>query len=158
MLKDDVVADDVVQDVFCALWDKRTQLDFSISIKSYLYRAVHNRSLNAINERRNNVTLDNLLSEDELNICSIIAHADDLEARDLEKAISEVLDSLPERCREVFQLSRGKGLKNREIAETLNISVKAVEKQITKALMKIREFLKTLVLMAFSMILTFFAQ
>lgn len=155
MLRDDVVADDIVQDVFCAVWDKRSQVDFSIPIKSYLYRAVHNRCLNAINDRRNHVNIENGLSEEELTIFSVIAQADDLEIKDMQNALSEGIHLLPERCKEIFQLSRLKSKKNREIAEELGISVKAVEKQITKALLLIREHLKSLGLLALASIVLY---
>jgi RNA polymerase sigma-70 factor (ECF subfamily) len=62
--------------------------------------------------------------------------------QELEDKLNEVLDSLPDRCRQIFVLSRFENKKNKEIAEELNISVKAVEKQITKALATIRTGMK----------------
>lgn len=136
-------AEDIVQDIFCALWEKREEIDFSRPLSPYLYRAVYNRSLNLIRSALIQYrveapgTLDEQIQREIINY----NQHDELLLKEMETEIRAFIDMLPSQCRIIFRLSREEGLKNREIAERLRISEKAVEKQISKALKGLRAYL-----------------
>lgn len=132
-LPDEDDAREVVHKVFISLWEKRESLDTSTSLKAYLFKSVHNRSLNVIRDRKK------ISSEEVPDIAGEINVEAQMNAMELEDKINEVIQGLPEKCREVFELSRFEGLKYGEIAEKLGISVKTVENQMSKALKVLRE-------------------
>jgi RNA polymerase sigma-70 factor (ECF subfamily) len=133
ILVDEDDAREVVQQVFISVWEKRQEIDLSTSLKTYLFTSVHNRSLNVIRDRKKFSSADVPDLTGEWDVSSVI------ESMELEERIMEVVSSLPEKCREVFKLNRFDGLKYSEIAEHLNISVKTVENQMSKALRILRE-------------------
>lgn len=136
-------AEDITQDVFMQLWIKKDAIDFDEPIKPYLYRAVCNKAINHLNSAllRKRIdqpeTLDELIDREILNYNQY----DTLLEKEIIAQITSCVDTLPPQCKRVFQLSREANLKNKEIASQLNISEKAVEKHITKALTEIREHL-----------------
>ncbi|MBL4655698.1 MAG: RNA polymerase sigma-70 factor [Bacteroidia bacterium] len=131
------IGKDIVHDVFVNMWDKRESIDTSKSIKSYLFTSVHNRCLNYI---RDNKKFDqNEVDLERLNTDQNWESSDKLVEIELEEKINKVLDSLPEKCREIFLMNRFEGLKYKEVAEKLDISVKTVETQMSKALKILRE-------------------
>jgi RNA polymerase sigma-70 factor (ECF subfamily) len=132
-LPDEDDAREVVHNVFINLWDKRASLDASQSLKSYLFTAVHNRSLNVLRDRKkfSDDDLPELSSEENVH--------EQLESMELEERINEAISGLPEKCRQIFELNRFDGLKYGEIADQLGISVKTVENQMSKALKILRE-------------------
>jgi len=133
ILVDEDDAREVVHAVFINLWEKRDSLDTGKSLKSYLFSSVHNRSLNVIRDRKK-------FSDEEMpEIASEQDVQSQLESMELEEKIREVIASLPEKCREIFELNRFEGLKYGEIAQKLDISVKTVENQMSKALKILRE-------------------
>lgn len=135
ILKDEVMAEEVVQQVFCKLWEKKEQLDVQTSIKSYLYRAVHNESINYL--RRMKVRTD--YKQQVLKTTAEGAeHTDRVELKELQQKIDIALGDLPEQCRTIFQLSRYEELNYREIADRLDISVSTVKNQVGKALRILR--------------------
>jgi RNA polymerase sigma-70 factor (ECF subfamily) len=138
------IANDMVQDVYLKLWEKRGDLR-DISVKNLLYTMVRNQCLNYLRNKRviNNkkVTLSEMNQVEELY--GIDFHSkipEKLLEQQLEEEIHHVMNKLPEKSREVFRLSRIKGLKNKEIAEELNVSQKNVEKHISKALQLFRKY------------------
>lgn len=133
ILGDEDDAREVVHQVFINLWEKRSELDLSTSLKSYLYTSVNNRSLNVIRDRKKFSSEEVPESAGEWDVSAQI------EAMELEEKIRAAIKTLPERCREVFELNRFEGLKYSEIASQLDISVKTVENQMTKALKILRE-------------------
>ncbi len=140
ILKDNDVAEDIVQTVFLKLWEKRERLQIEEKIGGYLYRATYNLSLNHI---RDNKIRKKHIKEAKRSVPSL---ANDVEentlASELAKRIQDVMKGLPERCRLVFFKSRVEGKKYSEIAAELNISVKTVEVQMGKALKIFREKLQ----------------
>ena len=133
-------AENVVQDVFLLLWEKREVLDIQISLVSYLFSLVKNRSLDYLRhkvvaeEYKQELTFK-LLALEQLNYTFT-------SEEDIEKVIANAIDKLPERCREIFLKSRIEGMKYREIADELDISMNTVENQMSIALRKLRIELK----------------
>lgn len=127
-------AKDVVQAVFIHLWDKRKKLKID-NLKPYLHRSTINKSLNHLEKisKHRSVLLENAQHVRAIGIT---------DTSELESSISKAILLLPPTCRLVFTLSRFDELKNAEIASHLMISIKAVEKHITKAIKMLRENLK----------------
>ncbi len=126
------VSRDLVQDAFTILWDKADQIEITQSPKAYLYQAVRNSCLNfkrheAIKQTAE-AELSHKISELEKQIYrdSNNPYFSLLEM-ELEEKIAEVIEGMPDKCREVFKLSRHEHLKNKEIAGKLGISVKMVD-------------------------------
>jgi RNA polymerase sigma-70 factor, ECF subfamily len=136
ILRDEVEAEEMVQQVFFKLWERNENLSFNGSVAAYLYKAVHNESLNYIKHQK-------VRSNHQLyvayNMKNEVEHpAKKVLAGELEKKIHVALNELPEQCRTIFQMSRFDELKYREIADKLGISVKTVENQMGKALKLMR--------------------
>ena len=130
-------AEDIASDILASIWENRKKLEIRLTFKAYLFQAAKNRCLNAIRDRKATVSLDDINGQDtpQVNV------TDSLETEELNHLIQEAILSLPDKCREVFLKSRTNNLTNQEIAESMDISVKTVEAQITKALKQIRKFL-----------------
>ena len=133
ILGDEDDAREVVHQVFIKLWEKRNEIDLSKSLKSYLFAAVNNRSLNVIRDRKKFSSEEVPEGVGEWDVSA------EIESMELEEKIREVIASLPERCRVIFEMNRFDGMKYAEIATKLDISVKTVENQMSKALKILRE-------------------
>ena len=146
-LKDLDHSEEVVQDVFCTLWEKRQTISITTSISAYLYTSVRNRCLNEIRRQKNTAIQINQEIEE-------ISDADSrIEEIELDQRIEQAVQDLPEMSRKVFEMSRYDGMKYKEIADKLGVSVKAVEANMSRALKKMRNDLKDYVI---SLILFFF--
>ncbi|MEI7422902.1 MAG: RNA polymerase sigma-70 factor [Prolixibacteraceae bacterium] len=149
------IAENIVQDTLMVLWDKRATLTSDTNLSAYLYTVARNNSLYKLRDSRYRKKLFDTseISELELqtNMDALISlDTSVLTFEEIEKIIKNTLDQLPPQCRRVFSLSRFEDKKYREIADELNISQKAVEGHISKALKLFRENLKEyLPLMAF---------
>ena len=144
ILRDEVEAEEMVQQVFFKLWERNVRMDsfgetlsLTGSVSAYLYRAVHNESLNYIKHQK-------VRSNHQLHVAYSMKNeaehpAKKVIAGELEKKIHSALNELPEQCRTIFQMSRFDDLKYREIADKLGISVKTVENQMGKALKLLRQ-------------------
>lgn len=130
-------AQDICQKVFIRLWEKRADMDISQSIKSYLFTSVKNRCLNYI--RDNKKYRSRLLDLDCGDVDIAMEDDDHFAEAELQAKIDRVLDSLPPKCRQVFEMSRFEQLKYREIAQELDISQKTVEAHMSKAMKVFRE-------------------
>lgn len=141
------IAEDILQEVFLTFWEKRSLLK-SISISSLLFCMVRNACINYLKrkslvERYSIDYLENIEGEERLYSADLALSADEQALyEDLKQQIQDALSVLSDRSREVFLLSRFKGLKNREIAQLLGISTTAVEKHISNSLKKISSYLK----------------
>lgn len=140
ILRDSDEAQDIVQKVFFKLWDQRKELEIRTSVKSYLYRIVHNESLNFVHQRKNRAEINREISL--YNDDSTDNVSEQLIASDLQKAIDNALGELPPQCRKVFEMSRIEQKSYSEIAQNLTISVNTVENHISKALRQLRIALK----------------
>ncbi|MCK5170550.1 MAG: RNA polymerase sigma-70 factor [Bacteroidales bacterium] len=130
----------VVQDTFYNIWKNHKILNIRISLKAYLYTAVRNNCLQELRTRSLDIKYENYYKSHYVN--ESISPADELDAKELSKVVNKALNSLPERCREIFKMSRYEGLKYHEIAEKLSISIKTVEANMGKALKHFRFHLK----------------
>ncbi|MCD8178306.1 MAG: RNA polymerase sigma-70 factor [Tannerellaceae bacterium] len=140
------LAEDIVQDIFFELWNKRAVIRFDKDLKSYLFKSVYNRSINALHYqyKRSFNSLETIAEDEILEqflISTLEGQEDSLLIKELQHEINQYIETLPQQCKNIFLLSRREGLKNREIAEQLGISIKAVEKQISKALLGLRKHL-----------------
>lgn len=144
-VKDITQAEDIVQDVFFNIWIKREQIDNVKSIGAYIKTAVHNECISKLrkNLKTGIIAIDDIADFELENLYGeIFQYQDSVSSKELSIVIGRAIDDLPPQSRNVFILSRSFGFKNKEIAAHLNISVKAVEKHITKALSILREKLK----------------
>jgi len=134
-------AREIVQEVFINLWNQRASINSEKPVKSYLYTSVRNRSLNWIRDHKKyrSYVLDIEIEDRETNF-----ERDHLEAEEIRRRISRAMDKLPERCREIFEMSRFEELKYKEIAEKLGLSIKTIEVQMSKALKILRRELNDL--------------
>jgi len=135
-------SEEVVQEVFYRIWKNRKNLDEHQSIKSYLFTAVKNNSLSILDHHKTKDKYATVLEYLYKNTGTGNMPYDSLVAKDLEKDFAKALEQLPPDCRKIFELSRFEGLKYHEIAERLNISIKTVETQMSRALARIRVQLK----------------
>ncbi len=132
-------AEELVQDIFVKLWQKRDSLTINTSLRAYLYRIALNRIINYqdhLRVRREHETHVKLNSPESQN------PGDALQAAEIQFLVQEVISIMPEKRRIVYELSRRDGLKYAEIAEKLNVSVKTVEAHLSKALEQLRQQLK----------------
>ena len=136
IVRDQAVAEEVVQDVMLELWRRRTQLALDISLQAYLIRATRNRALNHVRHEKVEQRGAVLAAADNPRTPAAAHRA---EANELGVAYRRALEELTPRCREVFEMSRVQGLRYSEIAEALGVSVKAVEAHMGKALKTLRE-------------------
>lgn len=147
-------AEDVVQETFFDLWKKKDSIDIGEQIQSFLYRSVYMKSINVLKHKKveNNYSsameelykqkLEHYQPDDNVIIKN-------MEAQELRKEIFAVLNELPEKCREVFKLSYIHGMKNKDIADVLDISLRTVEAHMYKALKFLRSRLSHLICLAF---------
>lgn len=132
ILKEPAQSEEIVQDVFFRIWEKRGELNIETSEKSYLYRAVHNSCLNHLKHLkvRQKYQADQQVGE---------MPTEEIADHELEVRIREAIRALPENQRQAFELSRTEGLKYSQIADEMGISVKTVESYISKSLKHMRQ-------------------
>lgn len=133
-------AEEIVQQVFYSLWAKRGSIDVNSTLKSYLFKAVHNSSLNKIKQGK----VRQLYADDYKGHATVESHSASqlMQGKELEGLIHQAIDELPEQCGMVFKMSRFGNMKYAEIADELGISVKTVENHMGKALKLMRDKLK----------------
>lgn len=135
-------AEDVVQDVFVRVWERRTEWVVRGSVAQYLYGAVRNRALNAMAHERVVTRQMDQAARDRVGEGAANAGVAELEREELVALVTRVVDTLPPRCRDVFVLSRYRRLTQREIAATLGITVNTVNVQLGRALRALDEALR----------------
>jgi len=139
-LGDNDKAEEIVQDIFYGIWKNREKLEIKISFKSYLYKSVQNNCLQVIHhhqvEDKYKQHLANHVVEFQTDPIQ------EMELEEMNQLIEKTLEALPEKCKQIFSMSRFDGLKYKEIAQKLNISIKTVEANMGKALNTFRHNLK----------------
>ena len=139
ILKDTDESEDIVQQVFITIWEKRASIEVHTSLRALLYKSVHNACLNKIKQQ----AVRSKYAADVLRTNAPKAGADErIQQKELQKSIEKALEALPEQCRRIFKMSRFDHLKYQEIADELGLSVKTVENQMGKALKIMKEHLK----------------
>lgn len=139
-VKDINISEEIVQELFYTIWKNKKDLKITTSVKSYLFKAVQNNCLLIINKKNvENKYTDFVKYNLKYSLEDTLHTVNYNEVNDI---INSTLDSLPENCREIFKLSRYEGLKYKDIAQKLSISVKTVEANIGKALKSFRYSLK----------------
>ncbi|MFV0378086.1 MAG: RNA polymerase sigma-70 factor [Mangrovibacterium sp.] len=138
IVQDEALAKDIVQSVFIKIWETKQTKEYEYS-EALMFRMVRNASLNYIRHLKvvdnlKNHIKDQYLGEELYYIDMVGDEPYILIEYELQKKVMDVMNLLPDKCQLVFRMSRIDGFKNSEIAEQLGISIKAVEKQITKAL------------------------
>ena len=136
ILKEMDEAEEVVQNLFLSIWEKRTDLEINVSLKSYLYRAVHNHCLNRIKHLKIREEYQHYATN--FYDSSYESVSQTVMTNELEQKIEEAIRKLPEQCRLIFRMSRFDELKYHEIAKQLELSPKTIENQIGKALKFLR--------------------
>lgn len=139
-LHDSMMSEEIVQDIFIYLWEKKEQIKIETSLKSYLLRASKNKSLNYIRNEKNKLNIHSRLAD--LNKGTSEMPDNVMDANQLRDIINAAIDSLPERCREIYIMGKEKNMSYKEISDELEISVKTVEVQMGKALKRLREQLR----------------
>jgi RNA polymerase sigma-70 factor (family 1) len=136
MIKSKEAAEEIVSDVFIKIWEKRQDLEKIDNLKVYLYVSTRNTALNYLHVQKRNLT--NPIEEFHAEFTSIYFDPEQLMiTADMLALIKRSIDQLPPKCKIIFKLIKEDGLKYREVAEILEISVKTVENQLAIALQKI---------------------
>lgn len=132
-------AEDIIQDIFISLYQKRHSLDITVSLEAYLHQSLRYKVLNVIrDEFTRSACRKKIFFKEQCKNDS----AEYTDAKELSNRIGQVLSSLPDKCREAFLMSREQNLSNKDISLGMNISVSTVEKHIGKALRILRNNLR----------------
>ncbi|WP_299437466.1 RNA polymerase sigma factor [uncultured Aquimarina sp.] len=137
LTNDSTLAEDLTQNVFMRLWDKKATITITSSLRSYLFKSCHNEFLMYLRQQKKEIDALDVLKWETLLAIHSLQEKEQQEA-DWQK-IEKAIEKLPTKCRQVFKLSRLERKKHKEIAEILGISPKTVEVHIRKAML----FLKT---------------
>lgn len=133
--KDKSLSEDLVQNVFITIWEKRSTIVINSSVKSYFLRSCHNQYLKYLRSLKIEMTsLDTLKFE---TICELYEEEQELQEQRI-KAITVAIETLPPKCKEAFILNKFEKFKYKEIAEMMGISIKTVENHMAKALSHLR--------------------
>jgi len=132
LLKDKELCEDIIQDIFLGIWKNRKSLNINVSFKSYLYASVRYQVFKKF--RTSEKTLRLGLFESLNQRMHSGTPEIKLMHKELVQQVDEIVESLPEKCKKVYKLSRIEELSHKEISDLLNISTKTVENHITKAL------------------------
>ncbi|MDD3034765.1 MAG: RNA polymerase sigma-70 factor [Bacteroidales bacterium] len=149
ILNNDNDAKEIVHITFCKLWDKRDNLEIKESLEAYLYRSVYNNCISLLRKKKQySMFVDQEAADVYFNRIIQNPHAE-LKLIDSEyrKYIVSAINELPEKCREIFYKCKIEGKTYPEVAQTLDISVKTVEAQMTTALKRLRKKLDWLLIL-----------
>jgi RNA polymerase sigma-70 factor (ECF subfamily) len=137
IMKDHDTAEEIVQDLFCRIWQDREKLNIESSLNGYLFRSVHNKCMHHIEHRQ-------VIEKHAGEMLKIQPEgpedpADILQYAELQVKVAQILEKLPERCGQIFYMNRFEGLKYAEIAKKLSVSIKTVESNMGRALKEFRK-------------------
>jgi RNA polymerase sigma-70 factor (ECF subfamily) len=135
--KDSFMAEEISQDVFARVWEKRARIDEHYSFQSFLFAVTYNETISHLRKTKaEKIKIESFTS---YKNTSTNETEYEVEFRNLESITSTIIENFPDKRRQIFKMSREQGLTNKEIAQVLGISVKTVENQMTVALKKLRE-------------------
>ena len=144
-LQDAEISKNIVQDVFTELWDRRNNLQNDTNLNAWLFTVTKNKSLKIISRLKSQQNYDTYIKGRQLDVnYNALSDFDtsNFIFEELQSRVESALEKLSPACRKVFEMSRFEDKKNKEIAEELNLSIKTVEAQITKALRSLKTDLK----------------
>ena len=141
LVKEKHACEDIVQEIFLRIWEKKQELIGTVELRFYLYTAVRNNSLTHI-EKSRKLMITELSGEEQATAPPEPDRHQQHPVRDYNSLLEDALAQLPVKCREVFVLSRISKLTYQQIADTLDISIKTVENQMSKALRILRGFIR----------------
>lgn len=139
LINDHSMAQDIVQNVFLKTWKTRNKLNPEFSIQSFLYKSIYNEFINSYQQNKAMILLQQKYVE---SMHQVVETTDESSIERMLVIINREIQNLPPKCQQVFILSKKEGLTNIEIAEHLDISIKTVEAQISKAFKILKEKLK----------------
>ncbi|MCM1178111.1 MAG: RNA polymerase sigma-70 factor [Bacteroidales bacterium] len=143
LVKDTGVAREIAQNVFVRIWDRRRSLDNIESFRGYLFRMTKNAVYDYFHTYRSRaVSFDDMSERIDLSGFAVEGEGPDIDSKNMLMKVLIEMDRLPAKCRKVFIMSRLLGMKNREIAESMSLSVKTVEYHISSALTILRKKVK----------------
>lgn len=153
-VKRTALAQEVVNDVFVKIWEDAEKITIESSLKSYIYRSVINRSINALNKEKKELQNQRELA----HLPEETYEIREIETNELKVKLYKAIDALPEQCKRVFLMSRFDNMKQQEIADKLGISIKTVKNHITHALKQLRNSTGYPVIILMSILNIFFQQ
>ncbi|MEZ4970212.1 MAG: RNA polymerase sigma-70 factor [Flavobacteriaceae bacterium] len=136
LIRDDLMAEDIVQNVFVQVWEKRHKLKHDFSLENFLYKSVYNKFIDQYRKGKAVMSLERKYIE-ALELA--VEEKDELQEQKILGILFNAIYELPPKCQQIFLMSKKEGLTNIEISEYLNVSKKTVEGQITKAFGLLRE-------------------
>ncbi len=142
-LESSVAAEEVVSSVFISLWEKRKSLSNIKRIEAYLFSSTKNKSYNYLRDNKRSIQFKDIDSEDDFLVPIFENPESKLLTEELKVKIIEIIDKLPPKCKMIFTLIREDGMKYKEVAKLLDISVKTVEVQMGRALAKLKNAIKS---------------
>lgn len=142
-VSDPNAAEDIVQDVFMGIWENRANMEDSPRIKSYLFKSVYNRSINYLSSKKvsNEESLERMIDQINLSAKSDYNQENLFMANELRRAVKEFVGNLSPHAGMIFEMSRVKNMKVKEIAEAMNLSPKTIEKYLYKSLIDLKQYL-----------------
>ena len=133
------LSEEIVQNLFCQIWENRKELNIHTSIKAYLYRSTYHNALQVLRKIGSHNKYKEYVKH---HFTENDSSTNKLDEKEINKIVQQTLSSLPQRCGTIFKMSRFEGLKYQEIAQKLSISIKTVEANMGKALKAFRHNLK----------------
>ncbi len=152
IIKNEMICEEIIQEVFFSFWNKRNSLEISQSLKAYLFTAVKFQILKYI--RTEKLYAQYAASYSAFQQCPVDnSNEESIRANDLKNKIESEVAKLPEKCRQIFMLSRNEHQSIKNISDLLQISHKTVENQLTKALKHLRSSLGEFLVLSVSVII-----
>jgi len=161
-VKEKAMAEEIVGSFFINIWEKRSIIEIKGSVKSYFYSSVHNQCIKYLEhlkvmKRYEEYAISRLRSKELLAPSSNAYPLANLISQEIVEDIEKSINELPEKCREIFCLSRFEDMSYEDISAKLDVSINTVRTQMARALQKLRENLKNyLPLFAFIILYTLF--
>jgi RNA polymerase sigma-70 factor, ECF subfamily len=149
-VKDNDIAEEIVQEIFISLWEKRQSIVITTSVRSFLYTSIKNKALNYIRNEKTRISHEHEFAREQAAKFSQIINF--CEREELTQLIDQAIAELPEQCRTIFEMSRNDGLTYHEIAQRMSLSPKSVENQMGIALKKLRTKLAPYLTLIFTVI------